>query len=261
MKGSGTGNDQHRCRKGCLDSKIGIAVPLCIPVCQRTCVKNGSAVCPAQCGPDRTKQSELPQSSVRNCRTEVVMLTHYFIKPSTIDRIRASWLATHIERYVERLHTRGYAARSVYRRVPVLCAFAEFARAHGARDPADAQACIEAFVASRVARHGGTWNSARARAGYECAIRRPVRQLLQLALEADFQFAGGRAKRPFPFRPQPRDSSPTRRTSAGCAPPRSRTTRIGCAASRTISPSGTGPRCNSWTVRRSRRSCKPRRPA
>ena len=33
---------------------------VCIPVCQRTCVKNGSAVCQAQCGPCRTKQSELP---------------------------------------------------------------------------------------------------------------------------------------------------------------------------------------------------------
>ena len=59
-KESGTGNDRHRCRQTCLDSKIGIAVLLCVSVCQRTCVKNGAAVCQAQCGPDRTRQSELP---------------------------------------------------------------------------------------------------------------------------------------------------------------------------------------------------------
>ena len=60
-KESGTGNDGHRCRKVCLDSKIGVVVLLCISLCKRRCVKNGSTVCQAQCGPDRTKQSELPQ--------------------------------------------------------------------------------------------------------------------------------------------------------------------------------------------------------
>ena len=29
------------------------------------------------------------------------MLERYFVKPSTVDRIRASWLAPEIERYVE----------------------------------------------------------------------------------------------------------------------------------------------------------------
>lgn len=48
----------------CLDSKIGIAVPLCIPVGQRTCAKNGSAACQAQCDLDRTKQSALPHPNL-----------------------------------------------------------------------------------------------------------------------------------------------------------------------------------------------------
>ena len=130
------------------------------------------------------------------------MLTHYFIKPSTIDRIRASWLAPHIERYVERLHTRGYQARSVIRAVPLLCAFGDFARAHGARDPAGARAWVEAFVAARVARRGDSWPSAGARAGYERDLRRPVQRLLQLALEGDFPPSGARSQRPFPFHDQ-----------------------------------------------------------
>jgi integrase/recombinase XerD len=39
---------------------------------------------------------------------ENVMLEHYFVKPSTLDRIRGSWLASPIERYVEWLEAHGY---------------------------------------------------------------------------------------------------------------------------------------------------------
>ena len=45
------------------------------------------------------------------------MLDKYFIKPQTIDHIRANWLAEPIERYVTWLHERGYAARTVFHRV------------------------------------------------------------------------------------------------------------------------------------------------
>jgi DNA replication protein DnaC len=49
---------------------------------------------------------------------EVVMLEKYFLKPSTVDRIRAHWLAPQIERYVEWMQAQGYADRSILRRVP-----------------------------------------------------------------------------------------------------------------------------------------------
>ena len=38
------------------------------------------------------------------------MLEHYFVKPGTIDRIRASWIGEPIERYVAWLHDHGYSA-------------------------------------------------------------------------------------------------------------------------------------------------------
>ena len=57
------------------------------------------------------------------------MLEPYFIKPQTLDRIRHSWLSEPIENYVIWLTERGYAARNVYRRVPILMHFAEFAGA------------------------------------------------------------------------------------------------------------------------------------
>jgi hypothetical protein len=65
---------------------------------------------------------------------EVVMLELYFRKPSTVDRIRANWLAPQIEHYVEWMHTQSYAGHNILRRVPLLCRFANFARENGATD-------------------------------------------------------------------------------------------------------------------------------
>ena len=61
------------------------------------------------------------------------MLECYFIKPGTVDRVRCSWIAPQIERYVDWLAEHGYAARCVHSRVPLLVAFGEFAWARGAR--------------------------------------------------------------------------------------------------------------------------------
>ena len=74
------------------------------------------------------------------------MLERYFVKPSTVDRIRSSWLAPEIERYVEWMASQGYAIRNVYRRVPILCQFAEFAKAHGSTDLKSAASHIEEFA-------------------------------------------------------------------------------------------------------------------
>ena len=62
----GTCHDQHRFRQGGLDSGTGIALPLCNPVCQGTCAKNGPAACQAHCGPNHTKQSESQHQSSRS---------------------------------------------------------------------------------------------------------------------------------------------------------------------------------------------------
>ena len=36
------------------------------------------------------------------------MLEHYYVKPSTIDRIRVSWLGSQIENYVGWVEANGY---------------------------------------------------------------------------------------------------------------------------------------------------------
>ena len=59
------------------------------------------------------------------------MLERYFTKPQTVDRMRSSWLGEAIERYVTWLAERGYEARTVYHRVPLLLRFAAFAHQRG----------------------------------------------------------------------------------------------------------------------------------
>jgi len=75
------------------------------------------------------------------------MLEKYFVKPQTVDRVRACWIGAEIERYVEWLCEREYAARTVWHRVPILVKFGEFARAHGADTVADLPVHVDAFVA------------------------------------------------------------------------------------------------------------------
>ena len=61
------------------------------------------------------------------------MLNRYFIRPTTVDRIRASWIGDAIERYVVWLSEQNYASRNVFVRVPILLRFGEFAQGAGAR--------------------------------------------------------------------------------------------------------------------------------
>jgi hypothetical protein len=77
------------------------------------------------------------------------MLETYFVKPQTVDRIRACWIGAEIERYVGWLSEQGYSTRTVLHRVPVLVAFGEFARRRGASVPADLPAYVDGFVAFR----------------------------------------------------------------------------------------------------------------
>ena len=59
------------------------------------------------------------------------MLNRYFIRPTTVDRIRASWVGDAIERYVVWLDEQNYAGRNVFVRVTILIRFGDFARIPG----------------------------------------------------------------------------------------------------------------------------------
>jgi integrase/recombinase XerD len=122
------------------------------------------------------------------------MLEQYFVKPETIDRIRASWIGAEIERYVDWLVERGYGTKSIWRRVPIAFAFGEFARERGAHRIGDLPAQVDAFVADRVARHDARTGSTRPMAK---EVRGPVEQMLSVVLD-DFE-PTGRREHPQPF--------------------------------------------------------------
>jgi integrase/recombinase XerD len=118
------------------------------------------------------------------------MLETYFVKPQTVDRIRACWIGAEIERYAGWLAEQGYSTRTVLRRVPMLVAFGEFARRRGASALADLPAHVDGFAAMRVASY---------RRGPDAAaeIRGAVEQMLAVVLPG-FERTG-RQHRELPF--------------------------------------------------------------
>jgi hypothetical protein len=123
------------------------------------------------------------------------MLEYYFVKPETVGRVRACWLGAEIEIYVAWLSERGYRPRSVYRRVPLLVAFAEFAQQRGARTVEDLPSFVQVFVAQRMAARQDCGGAERDVAK---EFRGPVEQMLRVVL-ADYE-GGGRRRREAPFR-------------------------------------------------------------
>ncbi len=127
------------------------------------------------------------------------MLENYFLKPETVERIRSSWIAPEIERYVTWLAGHGYSSRCVWRRVPLLIAFAEFAHRRGARSTADLPAHVDAFVAWRVCQSRQMRHTSRPELAKE--IRGPVEHMLGVVLagysrrEAPFTGTLGRSAR------------------------------------------------------------------
>lgn len=128
------------------------------------------------------------------------MLERYFVKPSTVDRIRASWLAPEIERYVEWMDVQGYAIRNVYKRVPILCRFAEFAKQNGSTNLKSAESQIESFASDWLATHEPNRGAPEARNKVAEEARNPVRQMLLLALEG--RVTPARKCKTFPFEAQ-----------------------------------------------------------
>jgi len=117
------------------------------------------------------------------------MLERYFIRPTTVDRIRACWIGDAIERYVTWLAEQGYAPRNVAFRVPVLVRFGEFAKTSGAINCNELSGYIEPFVEHwlKERRHGNDCESARRIVAR--GVRNPIQQMLHLIIP-DYQNKG-----------------------------------------------------------------------
>jgi site-specific recombinase XerD len=125
------------------------------------------------------------------------MLEHYYVKPSTIDRIRGSWLCSQIENYVEWMEAHGYSRLVVYRRVPLLFHFAEFAQKKGCRDIASCKVYIKEFVSQWLEQHGAQAKTADALRKHFIDAECGVRQMLRLACKEPV--IRNRHRRSYPF--------------------------------------------------------------
>lgn len=125
------------------------------------------------------------------------MLEAYFVKPETVERIRASWIGAEVERYVGWLAEQGYGTRCVWRRVPLAVAFGEFARRRGAKVVTDLPAHVDAYVAERVRGHRGERKDGATGQQVAKEVRGPVEQMLRLVVPG-FEGAG-RAHHHDPF--------------------------------------------------------------
>jgi integrase/recombinase XerD len=112
------------------------------------------------------------------------MLSHYFVRPTTVDRIRAAWIGEAIERYVEWLAEQRYAARNILVRVPLLLRFSEYAQSAGAKSWEELPALVEPFVQARLARHEREYSAPERQAALR-SIRSPIQQMLRLILPAE----------------------------------------------------------------------------
>jgi integrase/recombinase XerD len=126
------------------------------------------------------------------------MLERFFTRPETIDRIRSSWIGGAIEQYVTWLAEQNYASRTIWRRVPILIRFGEFARERGVRTWDDLPGHVADFVASWLAAHGGPHHTQSARDQIAKDARTPVEQMLRLVVR-DFRGRGRPHRPPHPF--------------------------------------------------------------
>lgn len=110
------------------------------------------------------------------------MLERHFALPRTADRIRALWLGSAIDRYVNWLDERRAATATIKQHVQALVHFNTFALAYGAVALEDLPAQIEPFVAQWMSERGTWCRSQHDRIIVRARARVPVEQMLRLVL-------------------------------------------------------------------------------
>jgi integrase/recombinase XerD len=123
------------------------------------------------------------------------MLERHFVRPVTLDRIRACWIGSAIERYVAWLDEHAYSTRCVIRRVPLFMRFGEFARRQGANRIADLRRHVDAFVSLQLRRRLRPCRSPKAKRQFIRDISKPIQQFLGVVQAAPPR--SGTASRPF----------------------------------------------------------------
>lgn len=108
------------------------------------------------------------------------MLERFFVRPETVDRIRASWLGGAIETYVRWLDSHQYSARCIYRRVPLLVRLGDFARRRGVSGVDALDPHVKPFVDACLRRRSRMYAAPVQRRRYFAEIRTVVDHFLRV---------------------------------------------------------------------------------
>lgn len=126
------------------------------------------------------------------------MLDQYYVRPQTVDRIRASWIGDPVEKYVAWLAARGSTASTVLSRIPILARFGQFAESRGATSWEELPAYVTPFVTDWLVKRAPKRASASRRKEIVKEIRIPVEQMLRLIVPGYVGTEGTRCAAP-PF--------------------------------------------------------------
>lgn len=125
------------------------------------------------------------------------MLERYFVRPVTVDQIRAGWIGPAIEQYVTWLTERKTAPRHVLRCVATLRHFGEFTQRRGAQTWPELPAHVGAFVDHYMQERGVWCRSAKDQRTVRSQARTPVEQMLRLIVPDFIGTTRRLAVRPF----------------------------------------------------------------
>src|ERR1700677_1646417 len=107
------------------------------------------------------------------------MLEDYFMKPKTLDRIRQSWIAERIEKYLAWLEQHGHSAQTIHRRIPLLVQFGDYARKGGATTITELNDHVGDFVAYFEERSRGCRSVSRQKI-FRREVHGCIRQMLSI---------------------------------------------------------------------------------
>ena len=122
------------------------------------------------------------------------MLEQYYVRPQTVDQVRASWVGEPVEKYVAWLAARGFATRTILRRIPMLVHFGRFAEHRGATSWDELPTHVEPFVCDWIMKRAPRRASAAQRKKIGEVVRAPVEQMLRLIVPS--YVGSGRTQKP-----------------------------------------------------------------
>jgi integrase/recombinase XerD len=125
------------------------------------------------------------------------MLERYFVKPDTIDRIRASWIWELVEQYVKWLTENHYSARTILRRVPILMSFGKYAWGRGANTWERLPDYVDPFAEMCFRQRGHNRKSERAHKQITDEIKNPIQGMLDFIIHG--LSGNGRTHKTNPF--------------------------------------------------------------